>query len=335
MCRHISFLGTVAAAALLYAAGAAQAGPGPTPPSEVPDTVQQYSNSDIDQIVKFGNYDEVRRSRATLDKTSGKSLKELLAQDKKSAAELVQALKLPCAVNDAILLARGGEDVGGKPIAVETYEISCSVGLGYLAQKRAAPGVSSAFTCFAAEAARQTDIAAGRQPAPGCSLPANRDTKTIAAAVLDRAGKTCPIRDTKWLGQSAKANTDYFELACRDSGGMIIASPLPGSTEPVGVRSCQESVGSGVPCKLPGSLDNIAAYKQTLAEHKIPCTIADWRAIGTEALKKRRVVEFLCPKEQPDGLVAYFPPQPSAAAFETANCVAAKQHGITCKLTPR
>ncbi len=72
-------------------------------------------------------------------------------------------------------------------------------------------------------------------------------------------------------------------------------------------------------------------FKNALAQHNVACNAANMRLIGKETPLKRHIVEFQCPHEHPEGLVALIPLQDSAAPFEILNCAqAADKYKIIC-----
>jgi hypothetical protein len=80
-------------------------------------------------------------------------------------------LKIACTVTDARLVAKGRAEGSGQE--TKTYEATCDSGLGYFV---VSADTDDAFSCFAAEATRDKDIAAGQAPGAVCTLPANADS---------------------------------------------------------------------------------------------------------------------------------------------------------------
>jgi hypothetical protein len=256
-------------------------------------------------------------------------------QVRSDAAALTKSLNLSCDVSDAKLLADGTADINGKSVHVRTYEAACHSGLGYFLVDQA-PEPAVGFTCFGADATHTADIAAGREPQPSCTLPANLDLKKAAGTVLSHLGQQCTVTALRTIGRDTKANTELTEAACSGGTGFVIASPLPGATQAVSALSCPDSYRRGISCKLSSNgapLVTIDTFKQALAQHKVACTVQDTRMIGRQNVSKRHVVEFKCP-EHPEGLVAFIPLEDSTAPFETMSCTDAgfKQH-IICSLT--
>ena len=255
----------------------------------------------------------------------------------KDAGALVAKLQLSCVVTDASYIAQGPAVVNGKTVQTATFEVACGNGLGYFVVSQE-PEPPMALSCFTAEAARAADVAAGNKPGVVCQLPANADIKTMAMSIVNHTGHTCTVRDLKRIGQSTKSNTEYNEVACADGTGYMLASALPGSTNAPIVVSCHNSALQGIPCKLSdnGELPaTIEDFKTALAQHNVPCDASDVRSIGKETALKRHVVEFLCPQQQPGGLVAFIPLNGNTAPFETVDCAAASKRGIICKLTKK
>jgi hypothetical protein len=330
----------VAAFSIAFTAAPAaqgQAGGGPVgtaPPSATPPGMNTPTeNAATDEITKFGNFSALSKRLSKQDKANGKTVVDLLAQDKADATTLVRSLQLSCNVTYGILVTEGAATVDGATVNTRTFEVSCSNGIGYFLVSQQ-PGKPYGFSCFGADATRAADVAAGRKPSAVCELPANKDMKAMASAVLSFSGHNCPVRDYRWIGQSAKSNTDYAEVACSDRG-YIVASPLPGSTAMLKVVACHDAYLQGIPCKLSDNgvqVITIQTFKDALAQYHVPCTTSDVRSVGLESVKKRHVVEFLCP-EQPKGLVAFIPLEGNTAPFETVDCAAAAKRGIKCGLT--
>jgi hypothetical protein len=292
---------------------------------ETPRTVGGDTEQAISQVNMFGNFDALK-ARISKWNAHGKSLAELLAEDRAAAIALTNTAKLPCNVANALLVAMDDK------AHTKTFEVACDSGAGYFLVQADPPGNPSGFTCFAADAARQADIAAHREPAIACSLPENSSTATITASILTRVAKVCTIRETKWRGLSA--TTDYLELSCREGPGYLVQSPLPGSSMPLRVQSCAEAAASGVPCRLAGNDTTRLTFQAVLAQYKVACDAQSVRVIGHETLKRRQVVEFLCPQQQPKGLVAFVPAEGSSEPFEVFDCpAAAAKRQAFCTLT--
>lgn len=284
---------------------------------------------------KLQDYADQAKRLTKDDKAKGKTLEQVLAEDKAAAIALTKAMPLSCDVVDAMRFAEGPDTVDGKQVQTETYEAACTNGMGYFLIS-VNPGKAYGFSCFATDHTRKADIAAGRKPAEVCKLPANADLKAVAGKMLTSAGITCAVKDYGWVGQSVANHIEFDEVACDNGQGYMMVVALPGAQIPVHVETCNQSAKRGLPCKLSANGDvgpTLKSFRDTLAKNKIACdaTDATTRVVGQVAAKKVYVVEFACP-QQPKGLVAYIPQEGSSAALELADCATAAKRGAVCAL---
>jgi hypothetical protein len=287
-----------------------------------------------EEFNKVADYADNAKRLTKEDKAKGKTLKDLLAEDLANATALAKSMPLSCDVKEAILAAEGPATMDGKTVDTKTYEANCANGMGYFLISPAS-SKPYGFSCFAADATRAADVAAGRSPGAVCQLPPNADVKIAMATVLNHTGTNCTVRDYKWAGISRVTNSEFNEVACTDGKGFILKTALPGSMAPPFAVDCHTSGMQGLPCTLTSSgIVTVQTFKDVLAAHKVACTASDnnVRAIGQQNASKRYVVEFQCP-EQPKGLVAFIPLNGNSAPFETFNCAAAAKKGAACKLT--
>lgn len=245
----------------------------------------------------------------------------------KDASEIVASAQLPCVVSDANLLGQGKANINGQMLETKNIEVSCQNGMGYLLSSSEGQKASG-YSCFAAEHAREKD-----PNVTACTMPANSDVKTAAGTVLGKLGTSCQATNVNWIG--VNSGNEYTEIACNGGKGYVLKGPMPGaSTTPLSATSCEDSAKQGISCKLssngaaPVTLDT---FKQALAQHNVACNATNVRLVGKETKLKRHVVEFQCPQERPQGLVALIPLSDSAAPFETLTCAeAAKRYKIIC-----
>lgn len=340
MNRSITIAAAALAAVAFCASAAAQsAGSAPSGSGGIPmGNHMGQNNMTQDQFNQVQEYADQSKRLTKEDKANGKTLADLLAEDKVNAEALAKSMPLACEVDQAILTARGPVAVDGKAVDTKTYEVACTNGMGYFLVSQT-PGAPYGFSCFAADATRAADVAAGRPPGTVCKLPPNADLKAMAAGLLSKVGVTCAVRDYKWVGQSTAAKTEFDEVACTDGRGFMVTSALPGSTKPINALTCHDSAAQGLACKLSdnGALPvTLQTFKDALGQHNVACDANanenGIRLIGQETAKKRYVVEFKC-SQQPKGLIAFIPLAGNTAPFETIDCPVAAKRGIACKLT--
>lgn len=327
---------------LLSATSALAQSSGPSGGTASPDgsTVQpggQFGRTiSASEFNKLQDYADQSKRLTKDEKDKGKTLEDLLAEDKAAATTLAKEMSLGCQVDQAILAAQGPVTEDGKTIQTKTYEAACSNGMGYFLVSQD-PGKPFGISCFAADATRIADIAAGRPPGVVCRLPANADPKTMASSLMSHGGTACTVRDYRWAGQSKSAHIDFNEVACADNAGYMLLVPMPGSTAQVHISSCRDSALRGLPCKLSdngGAVITKQTFKDALQKHAIVCDAGenDIHAFGQETIQKRYVVEFKC-TQQSAGLVTYIPLADAKAPFEAIDCAAAAKRGVKCTLT--
>jgi hypothetical protein len=329
---------------LCLCAGAAQAqtqgGPQASMPgqgvSTVPMGAQQGRTMTTDQFNQLQDYADLAHRLTKEDKAQGKTLDQLLAEDKENAAKLTATMPLSCDVSQAILAAQGPVTVDGQTVATKTFEVACANGMGYFLISQE-PGKPYGISCFEADATRAADISAGRPPGLTCNLPPNASTNAMAMSIMTRSGTPCTVRDHRWVGQSSATNTEFDEVACDNDAGYMLAVAIPGSNQPVRVTSCHDSALHGLPCKLSSNgapVVTLQTFLDALAQHNIACAAgdSDVRVIGQENVQKRYVVEFRC-AQRPAGVVAFIPLSGGTAPFEAVDCPAAAKRGVKCTLS--
>ena len=251
------------------------------------------------------------------------------------ADTLVQSINLSCEVSDAALFNDGQAVVNGKEVHVRTFETACKSGIGYfLVEQEPEPVLG--FSCIAADATRTADIASGNPPGPACSLSANADLKAMAGIILKGLGNACAVTKFRTMGEEVSTHSELTEVACAGGSGVVIASPLPGSTRPISAQSCVDAFKHGIRCTMSSTGAPVITeqtFKDALAQSHVPCTVEALHLIGRETVKQRHIVEFRC-KEQPNGLVAFIPLEGARAPFETLDCASAGARArIICTLT--
>jgi hypothetical protein len=316
-------------------------GGGPSGPGVGGSTVQAGGQMGRDVISaedfnKLQDYADMSK-RLNGEQNKGKTVEDLMKEDKEAATQLAGSMTFSCQVEKAILAAQGPETIDGKTIQTKTYETVCANGMGYFLTSRDAAHTSG-ITCFAADTSRQADQAAGRKPGPVCALPELADPKAMATTIMTRVGTPCTVRDWRWLGQSSASHTEFDEVACTDDRGFILSVALPGSAAPVRVATCRESALRGLPCKLSdngGEIVTVATFRDALKQRGLACDAGnkDIHLFGQENIQKRFVVEFKC-SQHPQGLVTYIPLNGVKAPFEAMDCTTAAKRGVKCALTP-
>ncbi len=242
------------------------------------------------------------------------------AKAKEDSAKLISTMQLACELTAAERVGRGKIQVDGKALSVNVYEVACGNGMGYLLEPQGSK-LPIAISCFAAEATHAASLARGDQSDFYCQLPANKDVKATATALMTMSGATCTVSGIRWFGYSASTQTEYSEVACADGKGYLLKIPQTGVSAQIRTMSCQEAAVQGLKCRLtdtgPASTPvSMQILRDALKNNGVNCEPAHLRIIGRETIDKRYVVELQCP-EQPTGMVAFIPLDGNPMPFET------------------
>jgi hypothetical protein len=329
-------IGLVATGMVIAVIGTAQAqmAPGGAPVAGTRAGIPQGQLSQ-EQFNKLQDYATNAQRLTKEDKAKGKTLQQVLAEDKVAAIALTKSMPLSCEVTDAMRVAAGPETVEGKTVQTQTYETTCSNGMGYFLVSQT-PAKDYGFSCFATDATAKADIAAKRQPTATCKLPGNADLKVVATKMLAASGYSCNVKNYQWIGQNAANHVEFDEVACDNGQGYMMIVALPGATIPVHIETCNQSAKRGLSCKLSDNGDigpTRKTFRDALAKNNVACEATDQttRVIGQIETKKQYVVEFACP-QMPKGIVAYIPLDGSKSPFEVLDCPAAARRGAFCAL---
>ena len=245
----------------------------------------------------------------------------------RDAREIIPSIQLPCDVNDAYLVGQGKMLVNGHKVDTKNLEVECRNGMGYLI-RFSPPEKTQGESCFMADKYHAKDLTT-----PACTLPVNADVKTAAGTVLGKLGVTCQATGANWFG--VNAGNEYTEIACSDGNGYVLKGPVPGiSTTPLSAMSCADAAKHGIVCKLSNSgatIVSLDSFTDALAQNKVACNAANIHVISKEKELKRYVVEFQCPTEHPEGLLAMIPLKDSTAPFEALSCAqATSKYKVAC-----
>ena len=286
-----------------------------------------------------------------VDNTRQLERKDLVSQKiaTQRSTAMLNALQISCQLTDARHLAAGKVMAGGKPVDIGLYEVACANGMGYLLTLRDF-SVASGLSCLAASATQSNDTPDAARADLRCQLPANESLAAMASQVMRNAGTSCAAAKVKWLGEGAAPNkVDYTDVACSDAREFVLRTPAPGSAGNIDVLDCQDAATHGAKCQLTAAGSAAATpvprpesqgrpslqwFKDALSKNGVACDVKKARIVGRESIKRRYIVEYYCPQQQPHGVVAYVPSDSDTVnPFEWVDCEAAAARKLTCQLT--
>ena len=278
-------------------------------------------------------------SRADIEKLGGDPKQRAdAAAAKVQSAKLLDQLKVACQMTNAQLVVAGTARPagGGKEVDTRVYEVACLSAFGYLLEVQgSAPPM--AISCLSAEQARAADVEKGQPPAFFCKLPENRDVNAMVSWLIEKHTDTrCEVASLQSYGRSESTQSSYSEVKCKDGGGFLLRTPLPGSTAETTAMNCAQAAQQGIKCRLtdagaihvPTTLESL---KAALGKNVVACNVEQTRLIGQEDHRKRYVLEYLC-AGQAASQVAFIPLEDNANPYESLDCRTAAESGIQCEL---
>ena len=285
----------------------------------------------------------------SLDRLKHKSVDNRRGIDRlqamKASSKLVDALQLPCELTDAIPAGDGTAHINGNAIDIDSYEVACSNGMGYIliSQGQKQPTFMSCFAAAAPSDSANAGSGRRKKKELTCRLPVN-DTNVMATTMLTGLSAKCTVGGISTFGVNATNHTEYVEVACTGNIGYVLVIPQKAdATTQIAVMSCQDAARHSLRCQLTSSNSGPAApapvtmqtLYDALKQNGVSCkSQLQLRMIGREAAKRRYVVEARCP-EQPSGMVAYIPLEDNTNKYETIDCNEALKRQITCQFTAK
>jgi hypothetical protein len=121
-----------------------------------------------------------------------------------------------------------------------------------------------------------------------------------APGVITAAGLDCTLADARFIGESTDPKTKlaskYYELACKDAEGFIVALPDKPGPPPL-IYTCLEVAASGnanIACILPGNADPKQGLAAIVAKYEPGCQLSNARALGQTGDRSATVFEVAC-----------------------------------------
>ncbi len=121
-----------------------------------------------------------------------------------------------------------------------------------------------------------------------------------APGVIAATGVDCQVADARFIGESSdpktKAKSKYYELACKDAEGFIVAVPEKPGPLPL-IYTCMEvnaAHNPNIACILPDNADPTAGLAPLVAKYEPTCELSAARALGQTSDRKTTVFEIAC-----------------------------------------
>jgi hypothetical protein len=196
-----------------------------------------------------------------------------------------------CTVNNAHWMGVSSND------KFDQYEIACANGRAYVLQVPEAGSTHALTTVDCLKLAADT-----------CKYLPKAQLISQISSWAAPSGRTCQVTDAKWMGAIETTGHNYFELACSEaSAGYVLE--LDAANKYVSSIDCGRAGAIGGGCTLSaagGQTTEIATYAKLAKDIGYPCTVSQYRSLGTESKTGREVVEYAC-SDHPDGAIALVP----------------------------
>jgi len=214
------------------------------------------------------------------NKAADAAMGKMRQQGMAEAPAAVQAKGLTCTISDAIYLGESDEkSADGKKFKSKIYEVACQEGLGYLVGSPS----PAPLDCLTLQTASEKDKATNKKSnVPVCRLPANADPKMGLSPILQKAGVSCAVTKGRWVGLSATAKINQYEVGCADGQAFMVVVPDVGSTAKQAVESCLKAASGGVTCEYFSKEAAIQGIKTLAAKSGRTCQISDARYVATK-----------------------------------------------------
>ena len=207
---------------------------------------------------------------------------------------------------------------GGMADGTTVYELACSGTAGFQV------GVKGEQTTI-------DDCATLAGTGRACKLS---DAALVAASLapaVQRSGRTCAIKDERYVGAASGGSGDqFYEVACQSGPGFMLV--LDKSLGFRRVLDCREAEGLAGGCKMTDAAviqtqDN-QVYGAMAKKAGFDCDVSKYRFVGLDS-NKREGVELAC-SNRPDGAFAFLSETGKSDVYDCGRVGAV---GQVCKLT--
>jgi hypothetical protein len=183
-----------------------------------------------------------------------------------------------------------------------------------------------------------TAFAAAKPVTPPVDPDSIKKGMAAAPGVITQAGVDCNLANARLLGKSVdpktKISSSYYELACTNQEGFIVATPDKGGQALI--YTCLEAANnpaSGAKCVLPQNADPKQGLAPLVAKYKPSCQMTNARAVGQTTDRTATLFEIACQGGPGYSVQTSFPVTASKPAiFQPCFAVAATS-ALKCTLT--
>jgi hypothetical protein len=245
-------------------------------------------------------------------------------QLKKGAAEApaaVTASGLKCTIKNSAWLGHGETTIDKKKVKLDSYEVACDDGEGYMLNKFET-GQVKAYNCVQVESSYQ---AAGKK-GPQCILPENTNLNAQMQSIANAAGAKCTVNAETWVGGSEASKINRYEVGCTEGAGYLLDVPYEGAPKPA--ITCLQAQGLPYECKFTPKDARLAPLKAWAAGVDKSCTVTNGRWVGASEQTHHEFFEVAC-----QGKPGFFVETDKGQMVKSIDCVRAQTIGGGCTLS--
>ncbi|MDC7683805.1 hypothetical protein PQU92_10990 [Asticcacaulis sp. BYS171W] len=171
---------------------------------------------------------------------------EAAAENVKAVSKLVEQYGLPCEVTEASKPTVADATVDGKKAAIEIFEVVCKDQRGYILYKAKNAPFGNPQGCLEAAAVAKT--APG---SPTCKLKGNRAAHYWLGDTAKSKIPSCALSGARFIRADQKANTELYEIGCKNTAGGIFVVPTHKATDKtVAFYNCLKTAETALKCEL-------------------------------------------------------------------------------------
>ncbi|HWE44662.1 MAG TPA: hypothetical protein VG407_01430 [Caulobacteraceae bacterium] len=246
---------------------------------------------------------------------------ESIKKGMEGAPAAIQSAGITCTLKNAAWVGGGKKTVDKKSVPVDTYEVACGEGPGYLIQKMA--DSADAYPCIQLRAS----AGAGNKTLQ-CTLPENQDYNAQIQPLVDHAGLSCHVADVMFLGTSSD-HFGHYEVSCGDQGGYFITVDTKGAPTGNPVSCLQQTTDpTKWPCKLTTKAQAVAGIAAMAKPYDEQCQASDARFVGRDTSSKSDYYEVACSNKAGFMLEAN-----GGKGVRVLDCLSARSIGGGCTMT--
>ncbi|HYG26381.1 MAG TPA: hypothetical protein VD906_05705 [Caulobacteraceae bacterium] len=202
------------------------------------------------------------------------------------------------------------------------FEVACKGGAGYVVVTTWPPDAT-------AEVQMNTCLVYEQGNTLFCELTDRAAQLAPVNALVANSGKSCNIKDRRYILTSSKDASNYYEVACDNGHGYVVQEAANGSLTRILDCVSADFIGGG--CTMTDSraalTEQSALYTRLAGQAGFKCDVEKYATLPTTG--PGEVIELAC-KNRPDGAIAIFS---AGGAGQIYDCVRSELEGYRCSFT--